>query len=440
MRRVNIALVVATAAAGLSMSRTATTPLHGFAAVRTTALAPSESRGAVQDGTTPVLTLAPDIGEIAGSDSEQLKAAGYVQQEFFLEGVAQSYVKRGEWTSNGIWDTASGDAAPYKIRVLARYPARTAKFNGVVFVEWLNVSGGSEGAVNFAQLHEELLRDGYAYVGVGAQAVGVAGLKKGRSAQRYASLRHPGDSYSYDIYSQAGRMIRSSKGLQPLGPLTGRIRYLLADGQSQSAGRMVTYVNAVHPIARVYNGFYIHSRSGGGAPLAQDADGKATMPVPAPARIRTDLKVPVMVIESETDVINFVGARQPDTPMLRVWELAGTSHADVYQLTGGGQRPMQLRCDDDKDPRMSVPVNDGPMTLPDARGSAAHEAVAGWRPAAAKRAAASDGWRGHSPRSSHWDRARRSSNAAGRCADAHAERDPGTCRRPGILPLVWTHR
>ena len=146
------------------------------------------SGAAAEAGTPAVVTLAPDIGEMAGGDAGLLEAAGYVQQEFFVEGVAQSYVKRGEWTSNGSWDAAPGEVAPYKIRMLARYPTQAAKFNGVVFVEWLNVSGGGEAAVNFAQLHEELLRDGYAYVGVGAQAVGVAALKNGRSAQRYASL------------------------------------------------------------------------------------------------------------------------------------------------------------------------------------------------------------------------------------------------------------
>jgi hypothetical protein len=315
---------------------------------------------AAQDNA-PVLTPAPGIGEMAGNAAEQVKAAGWVEQEFFLEGVAHAYVKQGEWTSDGMWTAAPGATAPYKIRVMARYPAQANRFNGVVFVEWLNVSGGSEAAVNWTMLHDELLREGYAYVGIGAQAVGVTGIKKS-NPERYASLVHPGDSYSYDIFSQGGRIVRSASG--PLGPLTSKIRYLLADGESQSAGRMVTYVNAVHPLARVYDGFYIHSRSGGGAALAQDGDNKTAITVPSPARIRTDLNVPVMVVQTETDVPGFIAARQPDTPHLRVWELAGTAHAEIYQLTGGGVRPLQTNCDDEKDPRLSVPLNDGPSTYP----------------------------------------------------------------------------
>jgi len=49
--------------------------------------------------------------------------------------------------------------------------------------------------------------------------------------------------------------------LRPLGEL--KVRKLIADGESQSAYRLVTYVNAVHPVARVYDGFLVHSRGAG---------------------------------------------------------------------------------------------------------------------------------------------------------------------------------
>jgi hypothetical protein len=327
-------------------------------------LAADASVTAPQNDAAPVLSPPPAIGEIATNRAQQLAAAGYVEQEFFLEGTARAYTVRGEWTSDGMWNVSPGESAPYKIRILARYPKQASRFNGVVFVEWFNVSGQGEGDPNFTVLQEELLRDGYGYVGVGAQAAGINGtngLKK-LNAGRYASISHPGDAYSYDIYSQAGRVIRSAKG--PLGPLTGRIRFLLADGESQSANRMVTYVNAVHPVAQVYDGFFIHSRVGtGGAPITQGAgNGPAVSSGPA-ARIRSDLKVPLFLIQTETDVPGYAAVRQPNTARLRTWEMAGTAHADRYLLTGGGTRPMALNCDE-KDPKLNVPVNDGPMTYP----------------------------------------------------------------------------
>ena len=38
-----------------------------------------------------------------------------------------------------------------------------------------------------------------------------------------------------------------------------------ADGESQSANRLVTYYNAIHRLARAYDGFLIHSTGNGGA-------------------------------------------------------------------------------------------------------------------------------------------------------------------------------
>ena len=122
--------------------------------------------------------------------------------------------------------------------------------------------------------HNELIRDGFAWVGVSAQAVGVNQLKCPTTScllpcfvapgdpVRYASLSHPGDSYSYDIFSQAGQAIRDNSA-QILGGLTPK--KLIAAGESQSAGRMVTYIDAVQPLVHVYDGFLVHSRGAAGA-------------------------------------------------------------------------------------------------------------------------------------------------------------------------------
>ena len=79
---------------------------------------------------------------------------------------------------------------------------------------------------------------------------------------RYGGLVHPGDSYSYDIFSQAGQAIRDNSATI-LGGLTPQ--KLFAAGESQSAGRMVTYIDAVQPLTHVYDGFLVHSRSAAGA-------------------------------------------------------------------------------------------------------------------------------------------------------------------------------
>ena len=54
-------------------------------------------------------------------------------------------------------------------------------------------------------------------------------------------------------------------------------------------------------------------------------------------RIRDDARVPVLVLQSETDVILLGGqlAEQPDSDRLRTWEMAGAAHADTYTVSVG---------------------------------------------------------------------------------------------------------
>jgi hypothetical protein len=51
--------------------------------------------------------------------------------------------------------------------------------------------------------------------------------------------------------------------------------------------------------------------------------------------------VPVLVFETETDLtfLAYTSARQDDSKNFRLWEVAGTSHADSY-LTGGGMNDL----------------------------------------------------------------------------------------------------
>ena len=67
--------------------------------------------------------------------------------------------------------------------------------------------------------------------------------------------------------------------------------------------------------------------------------------------IREDLDVPVVMVETETDLLGalrYLPARQPDSAYVRLWEVAGTAHADRFQI---GEFEELLGC-----PR---PVNRG---------------------------------------------------------------------------------
>jgi hypothetical protein len=161
-----------------------------------------------------------------------LSAIGYVEEEYFIEGDATAYDWQTPPGPDGPWDIKPTSTAHYKTRFLVRHPADPAHFNGSVLVEWFNVSGGIDDDPDFGYAHVELLRSGWAYVGVSAQSVGImgGGFSFGGSSakplvqadpQRYGSLKHPGDSYSYDMYSQAVCALRHPSGpLKPFGSLT----------------------------------------------------------------------------------------------------------------------------------------------------------------------------------------------------------------------------
>lgn len=227
---------------------------------------------------------------------------GYTSEEFFVSGTATSYTPVGEY------DAAPSATADYTTRMVVLRPSDAARFNGTVIVEWLNVSGGIDAPAVWFMAHRELLREGYAYVAVSAQQVGVQGgaslgfdmSLKTQDPQRYSALTHPGDDYAFDIFSQIGRLVADDAG--PLSAL--RPEHVVAVGESQSAMFMTTYVNAVDPLAEVYDGFVIHSRFGPAAPLSgASIFDAAANGVPQAVKYRTDLRVPVMTVITETDLV-----------------------------------------------------------------------------------------------------------------------------------------
>jgi hypothetical protein len=304
--------------------------------------------------------------------SLDLDQVGYRGSEYTLAGTASAYAPSPDpLTSDGVWNVTPSSTAPYTTRVVVFRPKKAADFNGSVVVEWLNVSGGLDANPDWTMTHNELIRDGFAWVGVSAQVGGINQLQcadppvapctTAGDPDRYASLSHPGDSYSYDIYSQAGQAIRDDSatilgGLKP--------KKILAVGESQSAARMVTYIDAVQPLAHVYDGFLVHSRGASGAPLSGAP--LPSVPAPNPTMIRTDLDVPVFVFQTESDVAGGFAARQDDSKLYRAWEATGTSHYDYYGLSVG---PTDIG--DGKGAVKNIEANQKPTDVPTEGGQCA---------------------------------------------------------------------
>ncbi|CAI7978222.1 conserved hypothetical protein [Frankia sp. Hr75.2] len=221
----------------------------------------------------------PFIGAAVTVDLAQ---AGYVEHEYAAAGTASSYRAVGGLPQDGRWTFEPDGSASYRTRVLVRRPAQAAEFSGTVIVEWLNVSGGVDADPEWANLHEEITRQGHVWVGVSAQQIGVIG------GQVLVQAPGPGSELA-------------GKGLKAIDP--------------------ARYGSLAHP-----------------------GDG-----------FSTDQTAPVFDVQTESDltgILNSSKARQPDSDRFRLWEVAGTAHADAHLL---GANAASIDC--------GVPINNGPLHL-----------------------------------------------------------------------------
>lgn len=278
---------------------------------------------------------------VAGTAGLRLSDVGYRQVELFVSGTASSFANVDELGTDGRWEVEVADTAEYKTRALVYRPIASDAFSGIVIVEWLNVSGGLDAAPDWISLHTEIVREGHVWVGVSAQIDGIEGREggiggfhlKAANPERYDTLSHPGDSFSYDMFAQVAQAVRNPVGVAPLEDLTPR--RVVAVGESQSAGRLITWINAFGGRYRLFDGYIVHSRGGGSAPLSQSP--QATITTPSVVHVRDDLAQPTLMFQTESDllILNALPSNQPDSERFRLWEVAGTAHADVYTLRTG---------------------------------------------------------------------------------------------------------
>jgi hypothetical protein len=243
---------------------------------------------------------------------------GYSQKEYFYSGTATSF---------GV----TAPPARYQTRMLVYAPTDPAKFSGNVIVEWNNVTLQADVPVHFTYMYPQLLANGDAIVEITAQQAGLCGLGlsgkplvsllgvvsvavcnplsvKGYDPVRYAPLVHPGDSYSYDIFSQGAQALLHPKGVSPLGGL--QVKRLIASGQSQSAVELDHYIlDGADGAAKLFDGFLI------------DGDVQAVLPA--------SYRVPTIHLWSEESAQPVASTSGPNH---RIWSVAGMAHSDAWWL------------------------------------------------------------------------------------------------------------
>lgn len=276
------------------------------------------------------------LGDLAEMD--------YVEEEYFLSGDAERYQPAGALGPDGKWKLDLAGTSPYRTRLVVRRPRDAARFNGTVILEWINVTIGFD-LLLVGTHRPSFYGNGFAYVAVSCQKVGIDGFAvepqglKQWDPERYGSLSLPEESLCYDIFTQAARAVGPGRPKDGIDPLAGlAVKHVIGTGASQSAIRLRAYINAVHPRSRVFDAFLPLLDFGTALGFDNYVYDYTVQPsgeeklFANKTRIRDDLDVPVMVVNSQSETLSYYPSRQPDTDRFRFWEIAGASHDPAPSL------------------------------------------------------------------------------------------------------------
>ena len=293
-----------------------------------------------------------------------LASYGYVEEEFFVSGLANVY----EWYHSGATPaTIRTPNAPFTTRILIRRPINNRLFSGNVIVELFNWARNYDNPWGgWAESHSYFLAHHDAWIGITIRPTAVVGLKKFNPA-RYAPLSfanplplnetcpnpeaYPNspssplteDGLAWDIISQVGALVRNHTKSNPLEGY--RVEYVYAT--AATGGDLSAYVSAIHPLAELDNGKPIYD---GYVIKCTGSPGAINQCEP---RIRFDdwrcklyVNVPVIRVMTQGDILGkgfhpdwSYLYRQPDSDkhgeQYRLYEVAGSYIFTIYpQLSG----------------------------------------------------------------------------------------------------------
>ena len=104
---------------------------------------------------------------------EDLSKSGYVEEEYYVSGLANVYTRPApgrRWCAR--------PNAPYTTRILVRRPADPAKSSGNAVVEMLNPSNNIDLNIGWAIMQKQFMRKGDTWIGITIRPVAVDALKQ----------------------------------------------------------------------------------------------------------------------------------------------------------------------------------------------------------------------------------------------------------------------
>lgn len=325
---------------------------------------------------------------------EDLSAIGYVEEEYFVSGLANVYT----WPAPGPAVVRTPNV-PYETRILVRRPAKAAHFSGHVVVEPLNPSNLFDLNLGWGLMHDQLIRSGDAWVGITVKPVSMQTLKT-FDPVRYAPLEMnnplpltdpancttvPSDSsrttengLAWDIYSQVGELLRGKSSKNPVhygGAKPKNGFELYGFGYSQTGGYMYDYINAVAPLAKaqtghsIYDGYIVAGAAGAFAGIYPINQCEAVPALDDPRRQFSNVGVPIMHVMSQSDYLRGITGRRPDSDVAsdayRQYEMAGAGHATQTELNfsaapadieKGGRAVPPMNCNEGPRSRFPSPI------------------------------------------------------------------------------------
>jgi hypothetical protein len=314
----------------------------------------------------PITTLVPvtaDSFPLGAADHlnvpEDLSKVGYIEEEYFVSGTANVY----DWVPPAA-ATVDVANAPYTTRMLVRRPIQKERLSGNVIVEILNATNLVDLEIGWALSKDYFVRNGDVWIGFTSKPVAADALQKFNPA-RYAPLNwaNPrplsdpenctklvsviaGDSSRttenglvWDIFSQIAAWARSNNAFKA----SDRPQRIYGYGYSQSGFDLITYIDAVHPLAKqangkpIFDGYLVATSFNSPAPINQ------CTPAPSgsgPAQIK-NAGVPIIRMASNSEILlaSVQAGRRADSDQpqdrFREYEIAGAAHASQNELDYG---------------------------------------------------------------------------------------------------------
>ena len=277
----------------------------------------------------PVLIAGAQQPFGAASDPENggfdLARAGYVEEEYLLEGAA------GFWISGAVGEpTREGTTVPYRTRVLVRYPSDRRSASGVTHVEPLHPH--MDAGLTWEALSAHLIRRGDAWVGVTVYPHVAELMRERIDPARYGALVVPAGGAEWDIFSDALEAVRHDE----FGAL--RASRIVISGRSATGSFCRVFARERFVTARggLADAVGIFISSGGAGLAGYPLLSSASPAVPADDARRTvrDVGIPVFEVLSETESETHRAQLRDDSDepgdVYRLFQIAGSAHIEEW--------------------------------------------------------------------------------------------------------------